>query len=124
MTGNQTRWLFYSAAAFNFLAAVILFAPSGIAATLGLQPAPVGGPYEAIMVAAIALFGIGYAWVGAKPAENRAIVKLGLLGKLAVPAVVYSYALAGEANLVFALLVSGDLLYSIFFVAFLRTSDK
>ncbi len=124
MTIKQTQVIFYSAAVFNFLAALILFAPTGLAAQLGIHPLPEGGVYESVMVGAIAVFGVGYAWVGRNPKENIGIAKLGLLGKLAVVAVVYSYAFSGGVNLMFAVLVSGDLLYSILFAIYLNSQRQ
>jgi hypothetical protein len=116
---QHIKLLFRSAAVFNWLAAAALFAPLGIAAQLGVQPEPAGGPFEAIMVVAISVFGIGYWWVANSPLENLPIVKLGLLGKIAVVTTVYIYAWTGAANLTLAALASGDLVYSILFGAFL-----
>lgn len=124
MTIKQTQLLFYSAAAFNWLAALLLFAPLGLAAALGVQPLPVGGPYEGIMLAAIAVFGVGYFWVARSPRENIALVKLGLLGKLSVVAVIYFYGFANVANLQLVIMVTGDLLFSLLFAVYLINIDK
>lgn len=121
MAETQVRWLFRSAAIFNWLAATALFAPLGIAEFIGVRPVPGGGPYEIIMTAAIAVFGFGYWWVAQAPGENLGIVKLGLLGKVAVVAITYYFAWVGPANAMLALLVSGDLVYAALFTLFLCT---
>ncbi len=119
MNIQRDQRLFRSAAVFNWLAAAVLFAPFGIAAQLGIRPLPEGGPFETVMVAAIIVFGFGYWWVALEPYKNLPIVKLGLLGKLAVVASIYVYAWLGIANLTLAALASGDLIYSILFGVFL-----
>ena len=124
MTIKQIQLLFYSAAIFNWLAALVLFAPLGLAAALGLQPLPIGGPYEGIMIAAIAVFGVGYFWVALSPRENLSVVKLGLLGKLSVVGVIYVYGFTGVANLHLVVMATGDLLYSLLFAIYLINIDK
>ena len=122
MSNQYVRLLFRCAAVFNWIAAAVLLAPLGIASQLGAKPVPAGGPFEAIMVAAIAVFGVGYWWVAQAPRENLSIVKIGLLGKLAVVAIVYFYTWFGVANLTLAALASGDLVFSALFGAFLLTN--
>jgi hypothetical protein len=124
MTIKQMQLLFYSAAVFNWLAALLLFAPLGLAAVIGLEPLPIGGPYEGIMIAAIVVFGVGYFWVARSPRENISVVKLGLLGKLSVVAVIYFYGFTGVANLHLVAMATGDLLYSVFFAIYLINIDK
>jgi hypothetical protein len=116
------RALFYSAAVFNWIAALILFAPLGIARVLGLAPLPTGGVYEQIAIVAIAAFGLGYWWVARDPAGNRSIVKLGLLAKLAVVAVVLLCVVQGTGNARLAVLVSGDLISVVLFAMHLRST--
>tara|TARA_R110001592_G_scaffold354464_2_gene654140 strand:+ start:181 stop:558 length:378 start_codon:yes stop_codon:yes gene_type:complete len=119
MNDSQVRLLFKVSAVFNWAAAVILFWVSGIAVDLGMQPVPNGNAYELIGVLAIAMFGLGYWWVGENPKENISIVKLGLISKLLVVIVVYSCFFAGTANLNLAILVSGDLVFAALFGKFL-----
>jgi len=73
---------------------------------------------------AVLLFGIGYYWVSRDLLANRAVIWLGLVAKLIIFfTFVYYYALAQAAWFpVFVL--SGDFVFSIFFVAFLwKTKD-
>ena len=75
-------------------------------------------------MAAVAIFGIGYYCVSRDLLANRAVIWLGLAAKLIIFfTFVYYYALAQAAWFpVFVL--SGDFVFSIFFVAFLwKTRD-
>lgn len=120
MNAKHITRLFYVAALYNWLAALVFVAPLGLAASLGVSPVPVGNAYEYIMCAAIAVFGLGYWWVAKAPVRNRDIVKLGLIGKLAVVAIAFGSFYAGTAHGVFAGLASGDLAFAILFMIFLR----
>ena len=119
MSAAKTRALFYSAAVFNWLAAAILFAPFGIAQALGLEPAPINSPYEHIALMAIVLFGIGYWWAGNDPLLNRPLIRLGMIGKLLVVALVWLAVAGGQANWRLGALASGDLVYAILFARYL-----
>jgi len=121
---NATRVLFRSAALFNWAAALILLAPLGLAARLGLEPLPVGSVYEFIAAAAIALFGLGYWWAGTDPLRNRPLIELGLIGKIAVVALVGCAVLTGQANWRLAALASGDLVYAALFAVHLRRAPR
>lgn len=119
MSDSQVRLLFKISAIFNWTAALIFFAPLGIAAAIGIQPVPNGNTFELIGVLAIAMFGLGYWWVAMDPMANLSIVKLGLISKLLVVFVVYLSVFNGAANLILAALVSGDLIFAALFGKFL-----
>lgn len=116
MTLRQCKALFYSAAIFNWGAVLIL---ASLAQPLGLPP-PLRSLFGQITLAAIFVFGLGYWMVGREPRANRGIVVLGAFAKLAVVAIVMSHWLAGLATPQLAALVSGDVVYSLLFVAFLK----
>lgn len=123
MTTQQQRIMFYSAAIFNWCACLVLFAPLGIADAMHLSHSIGGGPFEQVALMAIALFGLGYWIVARDPGANRGIVVLGLIGKLGVVAIFFGhYLLVGDANLNFASLSIGDLIYSVLFIHFLRST--
>ncbi|MEX1665285.1 hypothetical protein [Zhongshania arctica] len=124
MSESQARLLFQISAIFNGIACLILFAPFGIAGQLGVRPIPAGGPFELIAVSAIALFGLAYFWVSKNPYGNLQLVKLGLIGKIAVVAIVYYSAFVGTASLEFAALASGDIVFSGLFIWFLVDAKK
>ncbi len=124
MTSKQQRGMFYSAAIFNWCACLLFFAPLGIASVLNLSHSvsSSSGPFEQIALMAIALFGLGYWMVARDPDANRGIVLLGLIGKLAVVAIIFGhYFMVGDVNFNLAGLSIGDLLYSWFFLQFLRS---
>jgi hypothetical protein len=124
MTAKQQRIMFYSAAIFNWCACLIFFAPLGIAASLDLSHSVAinDGPFDQVALMAIALFGLGYWMVARNPDANRGIVLLGLIGKLAVVAIFFGhYFLVGDVNFNLAGLTIGDIIYSWFFLQFLRS---
>lgn len=123
MTSKQHRIMFYSAAIFNWCACLIFFAPLGIADALDLSHSVSSGPFEQIALMAIALFGLGYWMVARDTGANRGIVVLGLIGKLGVVAILFGhYFLGGDVNFNLAGLSLGDLIYSILFFQFLRST--
>ncbi|MES2015566.1 MAG: hypothetical protein V4484_03645 [Pseudomonadota bacterium] len=118
---THARILFYLAAGFNFLAVALLSPAPGIAQALGVSPSPGTGLFDQIALMAIALFGAGYWMVARNPARNGDLVKLGMAGKLIVPAIVATQFMAGGANARLLALVSGDLLFAAAFLYFLVT---
>lgn len=122
MTAQQQRIMFYSAAIFNWCACLVFFAPLGLASALNLSHSVSNGPFDQIALMAIALFGLGYWMVARNPDANRGIVLLGLIGKLIVVAILFGhYFLIGDVNFNLAGLSIGDIIYSGFFILFLRS---
>ena len=88
--------------------------PREVAAQLGvLGP---GAPYAVTMVGMmIAVFGVGYAIVARDPARNRAIVWLGVVGKLGaagLAAAQYAQTLIPQSTFVLGI---GDLVFALLF---------
>jgi hypothetical protein len=67
----------------------------------------------------ICLLGIGYYWVARDLSKNRAIVKLGVIGKLAVFSIVMGHAIRGDIPYALALPAVIDLMFAILFLEFL-----
>lgn len=118
---KHARLLFYVAAVFNFAGVALLHPASGMATMLRLSPAPGPGVFDQVALVAIFAFGIGYWLVARNPDRNRDLVKIALIAKLGVVAIIVSHFLAGSANLNLVGLVSGDLLFSLAFIYFLKT---
>jgi hypothetical protein len=116
MTVQQSKTLFYSAALFNWAAVLIL---ALLAQQLGLQP-PQQTLFGQLVLLAIFAFGYGYWIVGRKPETNRGLVVLGAFSKLGVVAIVMWNWLSGLATPQMAALVSGDVVYALLFVLFLK----
>lgn len=116
MSLGQIKALFYSAALFNWSAVVILVL---LAHPLGLEP-PLQSLFGQITLGAIVVFGCGYWMVGWSPSAYRGVVALGILGKLAIVAIVWAGWLSGTVTPQMAALVSGDVIYSLLFVRFLQ----
>jgi hypothetical protein len=117
---KHARLLFYVAAIFNFAAVLLLHPASGMATMLSLTPAPGAGVFDQIALLAIAAFGVGYWLVARNPDRNRDLVKISLAAKLGVVAIIGMHFLTGSANANLVLLVSGDLLFALAFVYFLK----
>ncbi len=118
---SYTRFMFGTAALFNFGAAALFLPGLGLAAALSLQPQAGQGLFDQVALLAIFIFGVGYWMVAGNPQAHRGIVKLGLAAKLGVIAIAWVHVLfVGDANVRLALLVSGDLLYSLLFIQHLR----
>ena len=123
MNVKQARVLFYSAAVFNWVACLVFLEPLGIARLFNLSQSVSGDPLDQVALLAIALFGLGYWMVGGNPGAHRGIVILGLIGKLGVVAIMFShYLFIGDVNLNVVVLVIGDLVFSVFFYRFLRST--
>ena len=122
MTLATARPLFRVAALFNW-SAVLLFLPAlGIARAIGIDPVPTGTILEEVGLLAIFLFGVGYWMAASAPDAHRGILKLGLAGKLGVVAIVGMHFVSNTANLIWMLVVSGDLLFAVLFILYLRAT--
>lgn len=125
MTTSQLKVVFYTAAAFNWLACVLLLPQLGIADRIGFEPALTSGPWGQVALLAIALLGYGYWMVARDPIANRGIIVLGLIGKLGVVCIMFGhYLLAGDVNLRLASLSVGDLIYSALFLRALQATAR
>ena len=116
------RKLFGIAAGFNFLVAVgVLVLRPRLAPLIRFDP--VAGTNLVFLYLAAALVGTyGYAYlrIAQDPHRFRPFVELGAIGKLlAVAAVTWPW-LAGEIGWQLPLLVSGDLVFALLFIDFLR----
>lgn len=121
--GSFSGWrlMFRLAGVFNIAVAIPLwFAPVMVSRLLGLEPVPVDFLYTDLFAVLVITFGIGYWRVGANPQRNRVMIEKGIIGKLLVVLVGYQHFLAGTTSLPFAVLVTGDLIWAIFFWRYLR----
>ena len=121
MTSNP-RWLFGTAAAFNFFVAagLLLLRPS-MAPLLQLDPIE-GTNLVLVNLTGgfIALFGYAYLRVAIDPIAYRVFIPLGIIGKLiAVASAVWPW-LSGAVTWPLPVLSSADLVFVVLFVDFLR----
>lgn len=120
---SNYRTLFLSAAIFNCSVAVIfLFAYQPIFNLIGLNPIPQNPIYLHLFACLVALFGIAYYWVAQDFTNNRNLVVLGVIGKLAVFTVPLGYCLLGYVSWQLPALASADLLFAALFIGALRRS--
>lgn len=73
---------------------------------------------------AIFVFGIGYYYISRDVERNRDIIKIGIIGKVAIFAFFLAYYLNGEMTLFALLLTVGDVLWSVLFIDVLRKMSK
>jgi hypothetical protein len=113
------RVFFAIAAFFNMaVATAMLVAPVQMAHHLSIGGA--GAPYvAAILGVLIGGFGIGYAIVSSSPSRNRAIVWIGLTGKIGVAAMALAMFAAAIIPFNYFALGMGDLVFAVMFGLFL-----
>jgi hypothetical protein len=121
MSPQKVRILFRTAALFNWSAVVFFLPVLALADRLG-HGAPSGTVFEHVGLGAIGQFGLGYWMVASAPEQNRAIVQLGLLGKVLAIALVVGHYVAGNVSLPLALVVSGDAIFAVLFARYLATT--
>ena len=118
-THKRDRVLFIAAALWNWLVALIsLFAYGKIRSGLGLPPLADSLNLH-LSISCICLLGIGYYWVARDLSNNRAIVKLGMIGKLAVFAIFLGYVIIGDIPYALAAPAVIDLAFAALFLEFL-----
>ena len=121
-TDAYARKLFGNAAVFNFVvAAALLFLRPWVGPLVRLDP--VAGTnlvfvYMSAML--VGVFGYTYLRIAQDPERFRPFIELGVIGKLlAVGAVTWPW-LAGDIGWQLPLLVSGDVVFALLFIGFLR----
>ncbi len=130
MSNGFWRRFFLLAALWNFGAALVgLLASRFTFELLFGEDAYVGDYHQLWLFRAfwvcVLLFGIAYLLVSMNTSENRAVVWVGIMGKLAVLAFVVHAFASDEATVPWLLIAIGDFLWSLLFVRFLvETRDR
>jgi hypothetical protein len=84
---------------------------------------PVGEPfYRWMLVYFVVLFSATYGWLARQPVISRELMGLAALGKAGVFVVAAACVVAGEIPMRAFVLASGDLLFSVYFFAWLRAT--
>jgi hypothetical protein len=121
------RWLFITAGIWNLLAAgavVFLLGDARFRQALGF-PGPADTISLQLLAACLLVFGLGYYWVGGNLADNRDLVKLGVIGKPLVFLVFLGHAVRKEIPVLLVAPSLVDLLFGVLFLEFLmRTRGK
>ena len=122
---KHARILFTAAAAFNFIAGTaFLVAMPQLAKLIGMYPLP-SDPLFAHFGAVLAIsFGWGYWLIARDPVVNRPIIQVGIVGKSLVVLSVFFDWMSGNTNWPFALLVSGDVVFALLFLDYLRRRPR
>jgi hypothetical protein len=118
---QHARTLFSIAAAFNVAVALpFLVAAPSLARLIGLQPVPSDPLFVHLVAVLVLTFGWGYWRVSRDPITHRSIIHLGVVGKLLVVLAGYVDWLVGNTNGRFVLLVTGDAVFVVLFLDYLR----
>ena len=72
-------------------------------------------------LAAVFIFGLGYYWISKSVRRNRDIIKMGILGKIAVFTIFLTYTIFGEVTLLGLMAAIVDLVFAGLFVEVLIT---
>jgi len=121
-TGSYARMLFGIAAFFNFVVAIaLLFLRPMFGPLVSLDPVA-GTNLVFVYMAAflIGTFGYAYARIAQNPRRYRPFIELGAIGKLLAVVAVTGPWLAGEVGWQLPLVVSGDVVFALLFIDFLR----
>jgi hypothetical protein len=124
LTESRTRYyraLFLASAVWNALAAgAVLFLLTNAMFRTRLGIANPADPLSLQLLAScLLLFGLGYYWVSRALSENHGLVKLGVIGKIAVFLLFFGHALAGTIPVTLGVLAVVDLLFAALFLEFL-----
>ena len=112
--------LFLVAAIYNWAVTTpFFFAHKAIFGWMGMEP--INHPLMLRSFLALAfVYGIGYYWVSRDVRTNRDLVRMGVLGKLAVFVLFFVAWITGEIPLLMVFPGVGDLIFAILFIGFLR----
>lgn len=118
---SHARVLFSIAAFFNFVVgAVFLFAMSQFGEIIGMRPVPSDPLLIHFGSVLVITFGWGYLQIAADPVTNRPIIKLGIIGKLAVVLAGFSDWFLGNTNAAFPLILIADFVFVFLFLNYLK----
>ncbi|MBW2162060.1 MAG: hypothetical protein JRH14_19190 [Deltaproteobacteria bacterium] len=98
----------------GLITALALFELEGIAWFLNEVPKSFLWLY--FSMGAVAVFGLGYYWVGRDVQRNRAIIKMGVVGKTMVFALILPAWQTGEVTALTAAAATVDLVFTILFI--------
>ena len=105
---NGSLWL--SAVANVLAAGLFAFPASGLASAVGFPPAP--PLFAGFCALFVALFGCAYGWLAVQEQKNRGLLFFGAVGKTCAVLLALSLCLAGHADSLLVLLLSGDLIFA------------
>lgn len=118
---DAARRLFIPAALFNFVAGgLFLLAMPWLAGPMRIELTPSALPFVHMTAGAVLLLGWGYWQVAVDPVRNRIVIVLGIIGKLAVVAIAFGHALAGNIGWGVPALTVVDFVFAILFWRFLQ----
>lgn len=120
--GSHTRWLFISAACFNWivgLSGLLMMHP--VASMLALQlDSPTAILFFQITMGCVTLLGWAYYMIAVDPERYRPFLVLGILGKSMFMIIIYGHGLAGDMSWQLPALVTFDLMYTVLFIRYLH----
>ena len=125
--GRYYRGVFVAAAIWNLLSAgAVLFLLTDARFRREMRfPGPADAISLQLLASCLLVFGLGYYWVSRDLANNRDLVKLGVIGKPLVFLVFFGHALLAEIPVLLVAPSVADLFFGLLFLEFLmRTRRK
>lgn len=119
---THARWLMGTAALFNWTVVLGFLLFNGLLTRLlGLDPASgTNLAMRDLALVLIATFGAAYLYAALDPQRGRPYIALGALGKALVALAMFAHWALGHIDWRLPALVTGDVVYSLLFVQFLR----
>jgi hypothetical protein len=115
------RRMWFLATLYNVVGGILIFIFAGPVLGSAGQPVPEPPLYYQAWIAMFATIGVGYWFVYRNLYQNREIVIMGIIGKLAFATLclINTFAYPGRIPLIFTLAALGDLTFAFFFWKFL-----
>jgi amino acid transporter len=120
---NKPNLMFASGALFNLCAGLPLLLAPALASQLMTIPVTAGN-YLFMQIAGMAIIGFGWIYwlIAREPQRYRPLILLGLLLKIGVVLLVYSYCFMGVIGWQLPALAFGDVIYAGLFAYYLQTT--
>lgn len=121
MNSKNSNKLFFIAALFNWVVGVVFIVDAPLLLGLfNVTPLPTEPLFMSLSGWLIICYGIGYYWASRDLAGNIGIIRLGIIGKIGVFAVVLISTVLGHVSWQMNLLSSADLVFAGLFIIAIR----
>ena len=113
---RTVRTVFLLGAVFNWLVALgLAFAAATLLDIFGVTPLPTEPVFLQLFAWLVFTFGIAYYWIYKNPPGNRALIRLGIIGKLGVVMVCLANIFLGNVSWQIMFVAGVDLVFAILF---------
>jgi hypothetical protein len=121
MNRETSHKLLLVAALFNWMVGTALIVDAAwLMGLFRVTPLPTEPLFVYLFAWLVIVFGIGYYWSARDPVAYAPVIRLGVIGKLGVVAVVLLATLQGHTSWQMNIVSSADLVFAVLFIAVLR----